>query len=224
MIKGILTIAVLGSIALQTAMAAPLHLDFAGTGTSKISFGGDSTFNFTPNAAGHYFQVNDTQNGADKSDTANSAVGLMGDLTGTFTIGPVSNVPGGETATVTGLGNLSIFDGSTPANAFTATVDWKSIKTVDAFGGLNYLADVNLSNFSYGGTNADLLSLLNSGAGIVTATFQFTTPTLLDTLVSTHTTTSYSGSIAATPEPGFYGLTALGLASLTFVIRRRRTA
>src|SRR5690242_15986794 len=95
--------------------AQALSFNYSSEPGAAITFAGNSTFSFT-GTPGHIFQV-----------TSGSANTLLGDLTGTYTIGA-----GTTTAPVTGAGQFIIHDG---AFDFTATISWNDITQLNALGG-----------------------------------------------------------------------------------------
>ncbi|MEO6667703.1 MAG: hypothetical protein ABIO65_13165, partial [Nitrospiria bacterium] len=161
----VLTVALFLSVA-SNAMA--ISLNYASLTGSTVTFTGTGdTFVFNPESGGFDFAIGSV------SDGTGSAVGFNGRIEGTFTIGSITTLaPGYQTASVTGPGTLSIFDGTT---SLTASLDWVSIYTLNTTGGINAGGDVNLTSISYSGTDADLLALatLGAGSGVANATFNF---------------------------------------------------
>src|ERR1035437_2528080 len=220
--------AVLGLFALaQCALAAPMVVNFSAAGSGVVSFidvSGGVNFTFPPNL------VTDTDfsvNSISGFTGLNVLTGLGGVITGTYnyltgaivTSGPV------QTAPVTGTGTFVIHDGA--SHDLTSTLTWIDIATVGTGGAINTLGTVNLGPFSYTGGNAQLLQLAANPLGIVGATFQFVSPAMSLTALaagcsSSPCSTSFSGSLTAVPEPGFYGSLALGGAGLIFLRARRR--
>ena len=111
-------------------------------------------------------------------------------------------------------------------HTLTADLNWSDIFVYSKlFGGLNILGAVNLSNFSYSGSNADLLAIANGADQSVVLSFQFSPfgkKSLADLMADGHVnSTSYSGSLSAVPEPSscvLLGMAALGL--LAYIRRR----
>lgn len=154
--------------------------------------------------------------------------GTPGNITGSYGIGAISSCGAGcEQAGVTGSGTFSLFDGT---NTLTATVQWVNIQTLNAGGLLNSFASINLSNFSYSGSNAFMQAFANPASGIATISFQFIPPRTLTQLAACTTptapgcSTSYSGTAtsAAVPEPASIALLGTGLFGLGAEVRRRR--
>jgi hypothetical protein len=191
-----------------------------GAGNGSIDFAGDGTFTFsevynftisfaTPELAG--------------------LVGRIGGLeapVGGFAIGPIFDAGGGLLlAPVTGLGKLYIDDNNPgdKAEDLTADLDFVSIFTFGATGGLNAGGSANLSNFAYGGTDADLIKIVNAFDKHIVASFTFTPARSLDVLSTTAGSTTFSGTFATgIPEPSTYLLIGAGLAALA-LLRRART-
>lgn len=155
--------------------------------------------------------------------TSGTASGFSGQISGTFGVGSITTlVPGVETASVSGLGTLSIDDGS---HSLTATLNWVDIFTAGVGGLINWNGAVNLSGIAYSGSNTDLLALAAAGVGTQTASFSFTLPVSLTQLFESNTVTtatSFSGSISAVPIPAaawLFGSAMLGFAA---VARRKK--
>jgi len=212
--KGLfLTTLCLAFICSQAALANPITFDFSQVGNAIIVFDGSGGFHFqdsSTTSAGYGFQIGGT-----------SMAGLLGQITGNYSIGAIVNNGGTESATVTGSGLFKIYDG---AQWFTADVQWVNISTTGTGSTLNSIATVNLMNFSYSGTNADLLQLKGDGSGIVTVTFQFVPGRTLTALKQEGGSTSYSGTVVSVPvpEPGTVVLLLLGLGCLAIRPRQRR--
>ena len=195
---------------LLTLACAPLaqavSFSYANLPNTAVVFNGDSTFGFT---SGQNFHI--TSNGG--------LMGLRGEIDGVFTIGA-----GAETATVTGEGTFSIKDSD--GHALEAVLVWNHIFRVGSVGGFNYNALVNLTDFTYSGSNAGLLELLGHNQAVNTLTFQFSQPGDLDVLRNTARSSSFSGSVTsmsqAVPDSSTsVVLVGFGLAALGFAARRR---
>jgi hypothetical protein len=200
----------------QAFAQSTVDLDFSSEGTSLFFFAGTGgSVSFTPDAGGYDFQIGDSN--------IPGLVGLQGDITGTFTAGPVTPFGSFQEAPVVGTGLLTISDGS--ASLLTSSISWKTATTLGTGGSLNTFAATNLSNFSYGGSNPALQLLANATPGIAVAGFQFTSPETLTQLASGDSPeyTSYSGSPTAIPEPP---ASAVAIGAFLFVsavaIRRAR--
>ena len=188
-----------------------VSFDYSSTVGSTIVFPGDTTFHFAP--ATNNFQV-----------TSGSAAGLMGEMTGTFTIGTITTIGGVSTASVSGSGTFVIHDGSFD---LTATLTWVDITQNGTGDNLNITGTVNLTGISYGGTNADLVALRNAGNGANVLSFQFIPAVTLATLRNgpgSHST-SFSGTVATLPDGGTtVALLGLALTGLEGLRRRMKKA
>jgi hypothetical protein len=206
--KKLLTLAAATAALALGSVASAVPFDYANLQNASVRFNGDGTFNFVN--GGNHFQV--TSGPAD-------LIGLQGNITGVYTIGP-----GVNNASVTGSGTFNIDDGA--GNWFSADLVWETILRQGAVNGLNYLAEVNLTNFSYGGVNASLLGLLADGSAINTLTFQFAATGTLENLRTVAQNTSFSGTVTSVPPRVPDGgataaLLGLVLVGFSFAARRR---
>jgi hypothetical protein len=205
--KKVVTVSCLGVALAFASNALALQIDYSNTSGSSINFDGNSHFSFSP--------------GTDSfSVTSGSAQGLLGDISGQFTIGSITTVGAQSSADVSGSGELVIHDGT--AN-LKATLTWVDIVQVGTGSTLNDLGTVNLSGISYNGSNADLLALAAAGSGINVLTFQFPTTVSLSDLASSSHSTSFSGSIFGPQvvSDGGMTVTLLGLALSGLALVRR---
>jgi len=159
--------------------------------------------------------------------------GLMGAISSTFAIGPISTVTfvdpithqtvTEQEAPVLGTGTFSIFDGISSDFSATITSNSYTALTVGTAGVLNPFGSVNLSNFLYNGSNPALEALANAGSGIDAVTFQFVPAESLTQLTTggVANSTSFSGSVIAVPEPAAFSA-ILGSAALGCALLRRR--
>ena len=202
--------AVVALCSYSPAQAGPVSFTFDGNQGSLINFSAGGSFSFSP-ASGNAFTITNVFNGTGLS-------GLQGNITGSFTIGSVSTSGGVESASVSGTGTFTIYDASSVA--LTATLTWGGIETnTNGSGGtLNYALSVNLSGFSYSGSNLGLQSLLQEGQA--TAWMQFTTipPTSLNGLAalsgSSTVSAGYDGGLTTAPEPSSMAIFGIGLLGL----------
>lgn len=192
-----------------------VEIDYSNTGGSKIHFDGASHFSFT--GATNNLHIT----------TLGSAYNLLGEITGTYTIGTVTTTGSGalamSTAAVTGTGLFRIHDGH--GYNLVGTLSWLSIVQVGTGDFLNTAGAVNLTNITYSGTNP-LLALFAKTPSTASdvLSFQFTPAKALSKLKTTKLDTSFSGSIYAQrlPDGGETALLlGMALAGLAFFRRKR---
>lgn len=210
-----------GSVALLCGLAAssqatvsgPITLNFANLPNTEIDFSGGA-FSFT-STNGYQFNITSVNGGIGDS------VGFQGYIApgGPFTMGTITTNGSIQTASVTGTGMLHITDSA--SHDLTGSIQWDDITTIGAGGILNLTGTINLTALMYSGGSSDLAALASAGSAADVVTFQFTPAENLSELETTGGETSYSGSIAATPEPTVFVLLGFGMAS--FVAFRRRS-
>ena len=187
--------------------AQALQINYSSNVNSFIRFPGDTTFHFAPAAS--QFTI-----------TNGSASGLLGEITGVYTIGTITTIGGVSSAPVTGTGTFVIHDG---AFSLVGTLSWVSVLQIGSGITLNVMGTANLTNITYGGSNADLVALAAAGTGINALTFQFVPGLSLTRLRNGPgpNQTSFSGSISPTvPDGGTtVALLGLGLAAVEGVRR-----
>jgi VPDSG-CTERM motif len=200
-----------GALLAGIEQSQAVSFNFASINSASIYFNGLGDFEFLPNGLGMSFEV-----------TNGSAAGLDGHITGTYAIGAVTTAFGVSTAPVSGSGTFFIVDGG---DTLTADITFANVIQAGVGSTINFTGAVNMSNITYGGSNADLLELYNDGAGINTVTFQFTNVRTLSTLKTSENATSFSGSIESVGVPdggssaAMLGLAFVGIGALA---RRRR--
>ena len=183
--------------------------DYSSTVGSSITFPGDHTFSFSP--VTNNFQV-----------TSGTASGLLGEMTGTFTIGTITTtiIPGlgtMQTASVTGSGTFVIHDG---AFTLSAVLTWVDIAQFGSGAFLNTTGTVSLTGITYGGSNPDLLALATAGNGANVLSFQFAPTVSLAELRNGPGPykTSFSGAVTTVPDGGstliLLGLAVAGVAAI----------
>lgn len=216
---GSLTLVLLLSVG---ALANPVSLSFSNEPGASVTFTPGSTVNF---------EFAEEPGGFDFELTGSAGfpgpVGpLKGFIDGTFSFltSDITTSGSVQSAPVTSAGGLLRIDDGT-GQFFTAVLDIVSISTFQTGTVLNGSAAVNLSNFSYSGTDTNLLFLSNFPGGILTASLTFLpsqTLTAIANATDPISTLSYSGTLTAVPEPTFYGLLSAGVAGLIFFARRRK--
>jgi len=187
-----------------TLNASAVSFNYASTVGSTITFPGASQIGFIPGLKN--FEV-----------TSGTASGLLGEITGTFTIGAA-----GIISPVSGTGSFIIHDGLNP---FTASLTWSDLGVLGSGGILNVSGTVNLVGITYLGSNADLLALKNAGSAINVLSFQFTSAVSASALKTGKYSTSFSGSISTVPVPdGGISLIMLGSGLSFLALIRRKLA
>ena len=145
--------------------ALALTLDFSSVAGATISFEGSGDFTFPNNTGAYDFEVTNSS-------------GLHGNLDGPFTVGSITSLTIAgiiyQTATVTGSGTFSIYDGT---NTLVATLTWPNINslkynTAYSTGTLNFGTTPNL-DITYTGSNSDLQFLAENSPATITLTFTF---------------------------------------------------
>lgn len=183
-------------------------ITFAGDPSRSIAFPNLGTFDFV------------ITNSAD-----GTATGLKGNLSGApnFTVGAITTIGGLQLAPVTGTGTFSIFDGST---TLTADITFDEVSSFGTSVGLSFSTLINLSNISYSGSNAGLLSVVNSIDPSLTVAATFNPGKSLTQLMtpSAETSTSYAIAFAGqpVPEPSTMALLTIGLGMVGFSLARGR--
>jgi hypothetical protein len=143
--------------------------------------------------------------------TTGTCAGCLGEMTGTFTIGTITPIPGGATAPVTGTGMFVIHDGF--GNNLTASLTWVDITQIGTSGTLNISGAVNLTGITYSGSNADLVALRNAGSASNTLDFTFNPAVSLSQLRNgAQHNTSFSGTVSANTPDGGASVALLGIA------------
>lgn len=160
--------------------------------------------------------------------TSGSCAGCLGDMTGTFAIGTITNpAPGVFTAPVTGTGTFVIHDGF--GHNLTATLTWVDITQIGTSGTLNIGAALNLTGITYTGANPNLLGLAHVGTASNTLSFTFNPAVQLAQLRNgAQRNTSFSGTVSAqTPDGGasvaLLGIALAGVGGLRRMLRTRKT-
>lgn len=200
----------LGALTLGNLNNQAVSFDFSSVPTSLIAFDGAGNFSFTPAAPTVNFQV----------DTG-TAAGLSGSIGGSFAIGTVTTVGPTSTAPVTGTGTFTIYDGITP---LSASITWDEMSQTGTGSTLNVNGIVNLTSITYTGSNPDLVTLFNDASGYAVLTFQFIPAKTLSYLKTHRISTTFSGSVASTPDGGATaGLLGLSMVGMAAAVRRRNS-
>jgi hypothetical protein len=192
-----------------SGMQAGAYIEFKG--------GPDRTVTFPDGVSGYDFVIT-------QSDVS-SLIGIKGNIGGTFTVGTISTVGLLQTAPLTGTGTFSLTDSGN--NVLSATLVWNDIYTYVAPGGLNPWNTLNLTNWTYSGSDPAFLDILAGTDQTSTLSFQFSPGKTLTQLMATgsYNLTTYSGSFSMVPEPATMALLGIGSAMMAAVrLRRRRRA
>lgn len=193
-----------------------ITIDFAALEHASVQFvGTGDTFSFLAAPDGNHFVIT-------ASDGVGDAVGLRGQMLGTWTIGPIVSIGGLEQASVSGTGTLIIHDGL--GYDLTGTLTWDTIYTFGASGGLNVTGRLNVQNISYQGSVADLQAVMLHGRGWASdvVSFQFRPSKSLTQLTTDGAIneTSFSGTLRAPDTGSSLLLLGMGLAGLAGLRRR----
>ncbi len=194
------------------------------TSSSVVNFDGSGGFSFVTAVGG-------TDGGSDitlnSSTGAGDSYGDTGLIGGNFTIGTITTVGSTSTASVTGGGTISIFDGT---KTLTGNLTWDQITQSGTGNGLNIAGLINVTSISYNGAQADLSDLAAGSLGSESISFTFNPAKTLAYLKLNNVSDGYSGQISsAVPEPttvlaGALLLLPLGASTVKILRHRRATA
>jgi hypothetical protein len=179
-------IAALLAVAWLTQPVQALTLDFSNVPDAELVFSPGGDFTFNPGVDGFDFSITGGSAGA------SAAVGLGGNINGTFNFGVPAELGAVRMADVTGEGSLQI---ESPSGTLTANLLWDQIASFGTGGIINVDGIVNVSAIVYPGDNAALQELALAGSAILTVSFQFPEGANLANLRAEGGATSYSGSI-----------------------------
>jgi hypothetical protein len=218
----------------RPAMAAEIQFTFDSLPGISVQFDGTDitgytgTITFPPNTdpanSAYEFQVTSSNSGL---------LGYKGFIGGTFKVGTIGSEGSAQIASLTSDdGYFRLTDGVNQNNWVQADLLWKDVYVRGVGGVLNVDGQINLGNWTTGGTpDQALLDITNQKDWTAVLTFQFLPAKSLTQLMDASVLpnpklTNYSGSFHSVPEPSTWiilaGAGVLPVAGLA--IRRRRRA
>jgi hypothetical protein len=204
--KSVFSLLTTAALLASATLAHAVTFNYASEPRAVISFNGAGQFTFAPGT--NNFEV-----------TSGTASTLLGEITGTYTIGAITTLGSTSSAPVSGSGTFVIHDG---AFDLVGNLIWMDISQTGTAGGLNTTGAVNLTGVTYGGSNPDLVALKDNTTAYNVLTFQFVPAISLTTLATSTASTSFSGTITTNVPDNGATIAMLGMviAGLAFVRRK----
>jgi hypothetical protein len=206
----VLPLSILGTVSAQSVI-----FDYSNVGKATIMF--------TPSS-----DVVDLPNGVDAdgfqlADLGSWGLGgMVGQVSGTFTISPYFDAVSGQLEPASsGTGTLSVYGSN--SGDLLAKLTAEGVSPIQMPNIFNPAGLTDLNEFSFQGSYASLLTLVNSTTGTETLAFQFIPGNTLPRLANggPFSSTTFFGSLVSIPELPVSGI-VLGSCALAFAMMARR--
>jgi hypothetical protein len=193
-------------LAFTSPAQAIVDFDISNNVGKQLVFDGAGNFNFMDEVA----NSNDDFRITGQTGGTNSLLGLNGDIDGTFSFADPMGATSVAISNPVGA-TFTIKDGA--GVVLTSDI---TLFTLSELGGIfaGITGEILVSNVSYAGANADLLTLASVPGAVGGITFQVSGGADLDSLFANAHDYSYSGTFTPVPEPGTMLLMGSGLLGL----------